>query len=604
VRLSTTICGVYLKNRSVLASGILGVTLSSLRRVYKEGAGIVTSKSIGVNPRKGHRGPVIYDYGAGLINAVGLSNPGIESFLEQNREYGVDFPLIVSFFGEKIEDYQFLASKLNSIGCDFLEVNISCPNVEDEFGRPFSYSAKLTRRITKSVKDSSDKPVIIKLSPNTPEIIEIALAAQEAGADCINVINTVGPGMIININTGYPILSNLKGGVSGDAVLPLTIRYVYDLYEKLTIPIMGTGGISNTESALQVLMAGASLFGVGTAVYTEGISVFNDINQGILDFMNANRIDDLQEIIGISHRLDRKSNFYFTNSTNQHFEKSKWKKNRTLLTRPEFVVKQIKEIVDDSDHLVRQIYMDLNGELTGLPGQFYMLWLPGIDFKPYSIFYQRNETIGFAVANRGNFSRQIFRIETGDPIGLLGPLGNGFNLTRNNYLLLAGGVGLAPILFAAEKLLELNKKVAIAFGVKRAMDLNWFKRYIDKKASNQLKSIDVFYITEDGSIGEQGLITDHVEKIVNSVNPDFVLACGPELFIKKSAEICHSLGLEGQTSIERVMKCGIGLCGSCSLDDNGTRVCKEGPVFSFDEILGFSEYGKYKRDESGRIIDI
>ena len=603
MNLSTTICGVLLRNRSVLASGILGVTLSSLKRVYNEGAGIVTSKSIGIKPRKGHRGPIIYDYGAGIINAVGLSNPGVESFIDQNRNYHIDFPVILSIFGEKIEDYPILAKKLGELNCDFIEINISCPNVEDEFGMPFSYSRDLTYKITQSVKAVVDKPIIVKLSPNTPEIITIALAAQEAGADCINIINTVGPGMVINVNTGYPILSNLKGGISGDAVLPLTVRHVYELYKSLSIPIIGTGGISSVESALQVLMAGARLFGIGTAIYTKGISVFNKINNEIIEFMKKNRIYDLEEIIGISHRLNKKSKFFF--SFDQTLTQNlKLDKKQQLIQRPDFLVSDVKEVMDDDSKKIRQLYLNYFDEDKPAPGQFYMLWIPGVDLKPFSVLSYSKQTLGFAIAKRGEFSKEVFNLEIGNAIGVLGPLGNGFDLTKSNYLLLAGGIGLAPLIFTAEVLLRMNKKVSLMFGAKTSDDVSWLEYYIEKKGSEQFKKLPIYHITEDGSKGKKGLITDYIEEVIDEVRPDFTLVCGPELFIKKAAEICVSLGINGEASIERMMKCGIGLCGSCSLDNSGTRVCKDGPVFDFNKLLKFTEFGKYKRDESGRIVNI
>ncbi|MBA7535127.1 Dihydroorotate dehydrogenase B (NAD(+)), catalytic subunit [subsurface metagenome] len=293
---------VKLKNRSVLASGILGVTISSLRRVYNDGAGIVTTKSVGPEKRNGHSAPVIYDWGCGLINAVGLSTPGIDEFVSRFGYEVVDFPLIVSIFGKEVDDFPLLAQKLDCLDFTFLELNISCPNVMDELGTPFSFSAELASQITRSVKDRTCKPVIVKLSPNTQDLVSVARSAENSGADAICIMNTVGPGMVIDISTGFPVLWNKRGGISGDAVLPLTVKNVYDVYNEVSIPIIGTGGVSSTGSALQVMMAGASLYGIGSAVYTKGLRVFKDIEEGILEFLHNNHFESSEEVIGLAHK--------------------------------------------------------------------------------------------------------------------------------------------------------------------------------------------------------------------------------------------------------------------------------------------------------------
>ncbi len=581
---------VKLKNRSVLASGILGVTLSSLKRLYQEGAGLVTTKSIGVEKRKGYNAPVIYDWGNGLINAVGLSNPGIDDFiLQYNNEY-VDFPVIVSIFGKTESDFPQIAKRLESLNFTFLELNISCPNVLDELGTPFSFSPELSYKITGSVKDETKTPVIVKLSPNTPHILEVAKSVEDGGADALCIMNTVGPGMVINTNTGIPVLGNRVGGISGDGVLPITVRNVYNVYREVSIPIIGTGGISSTDGALQVMMAGASMYGIGSAVYTKGISIFRDIENGVRDFLENNSFKSSEEIIGLVHRKKAVS-FYVT----QRGAGSEKRKDKT----PEFKVMKVEDIKHERRSDIKTIFFDSEGISKPAPGQFYMLWIPGKNQKPFSVSYYGERTMGFSVIKRGLFSTELFKIKKGDPVGLLGPLGNGFSLGYKSYLLAGGGIGLAPLVYTAAELKRLGKEVNIIAGGKNIYSINWIFPLLDGLTGE--KDNKIFYCTEDGSLGLRGMVTDHLQKIVDKTNPDFALLCGPEIFIKLSISIFKQNKIPGEASIERMMKCGIGICGSCTLDNTGDRVCIEGPVFPFVYIEKLEEFGVYKRDESGTI---
>ena len=586
--------GVQLKNRSVLASGILGVTFSSLKKVYEAGAGIVTTKSIGPVQRKGHPSPVVYDWGHGLINAVGLANPGIDEFVKEFEKLDSYIPLIVSIFGQQPEDFPALAQKLETLQFAFLEINISCLNVMDEFGTPFSFSSVMTAQITHSVKNQTSKPVIVKLSPNTPDIISVARAAEDAGADALCVMNTLGPGMAISTNTALPVLGNLAGGISGDAILPVTVKKVYDLYREVSIPIIGTGGITDTDSALQVLMAGATLYGIGSALYTKGLQVFRCIEEGIEEFIHTNRFSSSEEVIGLSHRQKRGS-YYNVPKRSESPEES----SRAI----QFAVRPVEEILSNDDGSIKTLFFS-NADLgKPEPGQFFMLWIPGIDQKPYSISYYDNCVIGFSLIERGAFSRALLDLQCGEPVGLLGPLGGSFELgNHHNYLLVGGGIGLAPFIFTSSELVHLGKKVSIIAGGKTSSSINWIDSLLKKLGKDE--RIKTYVCTEDGSSGQKGLITDFLEQVIAEVKPDFALLCGPEIFIQKTIHIFKGKGIAGQASIERMMKCGIGICGTCCLDDTGDRVCVEGPVFNFDYLEGIKEFGRYKRDESGAIQEI
>lgn len=303
INLSTTICKVKLKNPTILASGILGVTGASLCYVARNGAGAVTSKSVCLNERKGYPNPVILTYDSFMMNAVGLSNPGVDNILDELK-YAIknsNVPVIASFFGSKINEFGIVAEKISEAKPALLEVNISCPNTEDDLGRPFALFAETAAKVTRIVKNNTKIPIAVKLSPNVYDIKEIAKAVEEAGADAISAINTVGPGMTIDIKTAKPILANKTGGISGPAIKPIAVRCVYDIYKTVEIPIIGIGGITYGKDAIEMLMAGASAVGVGSAVYYRNIDVFKKITKEIEEFMKTEGYSNLKEIIGKAH---------------------------------------------------------------------------------------------------------------------------------------------------------------------------------------------------------------------------------------------------------------------------------------------------------------
>jgi dihydroorotate dehydrogenase (NAD+) catalytic subunit len=303
VDINTILAGVKFKTPVVLASGILGVTGSSLVNVARNGAGGVITKSISLEPRKGHNCPVVIAMDNYMINAVGLSNAGVEESIKEimYAKKNTDAIVIASIFASNVEDFGKVAKEISKAKPDMIEINISCPNVADEFGKPFSTDPKLSGDVVRIVKNNTDIPIITKLSPNVANIQAIAKAVEEAGTDAISAINTIGPGMEIDIHSRKLILQNKVGGVSGPAIKSIAVRYVYQIYEAVKVPILGVGGISTAEDAIEMMMAGASAVAVGSAVYYEGIGVFKKINEGIIEFMEKNGYKDLKEIIGAAH---------------------------------------------------------------------------------------------------------------------------------------------------------------------------------------------------------------------------------------------------------------------------------------------------------------
>ncbi len=305
--LSVEFCGVRLRNPLVLAAGILGTGAELLARVAESGAGMVTTKSCGPLPREGHPNPTVLDWGHGLINAVGLANPGIEEEVKIIRRARtllepLGVPLVASVFAETVEGFAEVARKVGEARPDFIELNISCPNVSAEFGRPFASDAADAAWVTAAVKDVTSIPIIVKLSPNVIDIAAIASSVEQAGADAIAAVNTVGPGMIIDIYSGQPILANKVGGISGPAIRPIAVRCVYDIYQAVKVPIIGIGGVSEARDALEMVMAGATAVGVGSAVHYRGVEVFQAILDEMRAFMREEGYASLNELRGIAHR--------------------------------------------------------------------------------------------------------------------------------------------------------------------------------------------------------------------------------------------------------------------------------------------------------------
>ncbi len=302
--ISVTFLTKKMSSPLVLASGVLGLTADSMKRVLDAGAGAVTTKSFSMEARKGHPCPTILPFENGLLNAVGLSNPGAE---EMNKEIsklrhlskGLIF---ASIFGKTPEEFGRTAALAAESEPDLIEVNVSCPNVESEFGTPFGASFRDVEAITKIVKHAAGTvPVSIKLTVHCQSLSKMARVCEESGADAITAINTVGPGMLIDTGVMKPVLANKVGGVSGPAIFPIALKAVWEIAGTVKLPVIATGGVTTTDDALQMIMAGASLVSIGSAVYYKDLDVFSNINAGLLDWMTERKMKNLQEIRGKAH---------------------------------------------------------------------------------------------------------------------------------------------------------------------------------------------------------------------------------------------------------------------------------------------------------------
>ena len=306
IDLSVDLCGVPLRNPLILASGIWGSAADTLIRLGREGAGAVTAKSCSIEPRQGHANPTVLEWDGGLINAVGLANPGARAerdVLLRAKEglARIAVPLIASVFGHSVTAFCQAAERVAEAEPDLLELNISCPNVEAEYGRPFALDPVAARRVTHAVRQIWAGPLLVKLSPNALDITDVARAVVEAGADGITAVNTLGPGMIIDVRARKPVLSNRVGGVSGTALRPIAVRCVYEITRAVDVPVVGTGGVESGEHALQMIMAGATAVGIGSALHFRGERVFGDVVDELQTIMRGEGYKSLSQVRGCIH---------------------------------------------------------------------------------------------------------------------------------------------------------------------------------------------------------------------------------------------------------------------------------------------------------------
>jgi dihydroorotate dehydrogenase (NAD+) catalytic subunit len=301
--LSVTLCGARLPNPTVLASGILGLSQEILGRLARSGCGAVTTKSCSLQPRTGYHNPVIVDWGYGLINAVGLSNPGVEVMAEEirlarQRLAPLDAPIIASIFANTIYDFGVVARYISEAQPDLIEVNISCPNLDARFEQMFATSPYVAAQVTRRVKENTKIPVIVKLSPNVEDIAKVAREVEAAGADAINAINSLGPGLLLDIETGQPVLANRWGGVSGPAIRPIAVKCVRDVCKAVKIPVIGTGGVTDARDAVEMILVGAMAVGIGSAVNYRGMGVFGEVAAGVAEYMRRHGYARLEDFRG------------------------------------------------------------------------------------------------------------------------------------------------------------------------------------------------------------------------------------------------------------------------------------------------------------------
>ncbi len=297
MNMSVDLCGVTLKNPVMTASGTFGAGEEYSEFVDLNRLGAVVTKGVANVPWEGNQTPRVAEVYGGMLNAIGLQNPGIDLFIERDipflKQY--DTKIIVNVCGHTTEEYIEVVERLAEQPVDMLEINISCPNVK-EGGIAFGQNPKMVEAITSEIKKHARQPVVMKLSPNVTDITETAKAAEAGGADALSLINTL-TGMKIDVNRRCFVLANKTGGMSGPAVHPIAVRMVYQCAQAVHVPIIGMGGIMNAEDAIEMILAGATAVSVGTANFTNPRAT-EEIIDGIAAYMEKYQVSDIKELVG------------------------------------------------------------------------------------------------------------------------------------------------------------------------------------------------------------------------------------------------------------------------------------------------------------------
>lgn len=298
--LSVELGKIHLRNPTMLASGILGISQSIFERLYDENIGGIVTKSISVNPMKGYPNPTVIPLGGGsYLNAVGLSNPGVNAFskeLSQNKT----IPIIISLVGSSEKEFSKMVKVFDTLNILGYEINLSCPHVS-KMGMEVGDDPEAVNKIVKTVRMNTTKPISVKVGVGSIDVVELARVALDAGANIITAINTLRA-MSIDVETMMPILSNRIGGLSGNAIKPIGIRCVYEISKKLEAPVIGCGGVSSWKDVIEYMIAGASAVQIGSVLGSTGPRIFNQITKELKNYVEKKGLRNISEIIGIAHK--------------------------------------------------------------------------------------------------------------------------------------------------------------------------------------------------------------------------------------------------------------------------------------------------------------
>lgn len=284
----------------MLASGILGISQSIFERLFRENIGAVVTKSISLNPMKGYPNPTVVPLGGGsYLNAVGLSNPGVDAFSRELSD-NKSIPIFISLVGSSEKEFSKMVKTFDALNILGYEINLSCPHVS-KMGMEVGDDPEAVNKIVKTVRMNTNKPISVKVGVGSIDVVELARVAIEAGANIITAINTLRA-MSIDIETMMPILSNRIGGLSGSAIKPIGIRCVYEISKKLDVPVMGCGGVSSWKDVIEYMIAGASAVQIGSVVGSRGPRIFNQITKELKNYVEKKNLKNICEIIGIAHK--------------------------------------------------------------------------------------------------------------------------------------------------------------------------------------------------------------------------------------------------------------------------------------------------------------
>lgn len=557
--------GKEISGRFTIPSGIVTVTLDTVARLARDipELGILTTKSIGPEPRTGNPEPVFAQVDeTRFVNAVGLANPGCEAFAEELE--GLDLPedrfLLVSVFGGSPADLQRVTRTL-APWADGFELNFSCPHAKG-YGQEIGRDPEVASEYLKAVKAVTPRPVLCKLSPNVGDLRPVAAKLLEAGADGFTVINTWGPIEHRDPTANVPVLSNRVGGMSGPAVKQEALRCVSQVASAVRDsgrdrPVIGMGGIATPRDVTDFEAAGASFFGVGTALL--GLST--------------------AELRDYFSRLGRG-------------EESELRLGPEVLRFRPFRIARTAQPASD----LKIFWTD--EPFSCVPGQFTFVWLPGNMEKPFAPAF--DEPCALAIRAVGPFTRDLFELTAGDVFYMRGPYGIGFDSDPeprpDAYCLVGGGTGIAPLLLLAKRLSQHSPASQIhVFLGGRTADQVYFQEEFRPYAT-------LHVATDDGSLGFRGFVTQLLEEYLNE-NPAQTYQfynCGPERMERAAFDLERKSRRTGiQTSVERYLKCGVGICGICAMD--GLRTCVDGPVLEEASLLESRQFGCCHRTKLGRL---
>ncbi|MCB1700635.1 MAG: tRNA-dihydrouridine synthase [Halioglobus sp.] len=534
--MNTDFFGKTLSGPFTIPSGIVTTATPIIQHIFDHmpEVGVVTTKSIGLQPRLGNREPVLSQYGPGcFVNAVGLTNPGAVKSAELMAALKVpaDRFLLTSIFGGSIEEFVEVAKILAPVS-DGLELNLSCPHASG-YGMAMGQDPELVRQITAAVKAVVDIPVIPKLTPNTPNIAEIAAAAIAGGADGLCAINTVGPGY--TSAHGHAVLSNGNGGISGKGILPIGLKCVREIAAVTDVPIIGCGGVSSADDVRAYFDAGAAIVGVGSALI------------GLTTEETAAYFRTLAS--DLEHARNRAES-HIRYDIDMHFEPVTLVENRRVC----------------EDITILKFDRKVNVQA----GEFIFLWLPGVGEKPFSAL--TDDPFSLVVIDVGTFTHALMDLAPGTTAYVRGPHGIPVDPPENAKIMaVAGGTGLAAVYQVARDFGN-----AEVFAGARTAERLYFLDECRQIA-------DVHVATDDGSAGYHGVVTELLRERLRAMDPAereqlVFYNCGPQPMVHAAVAVQREFCRDEQifSSIDYLTKCGVGICGACASPD-GRRLCVDGP---------------------------
>lgn len=523
-----------------IPSGIVATAAPIIRYVFEHvpQVGVITTKSIGPVPRPGNREPIMTQYAPGcFMNAVGLTNPGAEEARDQlaRLEIPDDRFLLTSIFGGSIEEIVAVAKLLAPVS-DGLELNLSCPHAKG-YGMDMGQDADLVREITRQVKAVVDIPVVPKLTPNVPNIAEIARAAVEGGADALSAINTVGPAYYTS--HGEPVLTNKVGGMSGRGVLPIALKCIKEIREAVDVPIVGCGGVTTIDDVRAMSGVGADVIGVGSAL------------TGMDSVQMADYFAQLQQsleqpempVTAAFPEVDMSFTAY------------------TLVSN--------EKVCDDISILT------FDGSVGVKPGEFIYTWIPGLGEKPFSAL--TDDPFSIVVIDVGIFTSELLKLKPGAEVLVRGPHGIAVSPPEDAEIVaVAGGTGLAAVYQIARD----YGNAQVFLGARTAERL-YFKDECAAIATTHIA-------TDDGSEGHHGVVTTLLDDWLDSLPPArreklVFYNCGPAPMVHAAIAVQQRYAKDERifSAIDYLTKCGVGICGACFAPD-GRRLCVDGPFLPAD----------------------